>query len=76
MDANIYFEVQKFAGQRPQVFLALSGKPMKASDVGSQIGSCWEKVFSKGSGAGGATAFRKAVVSAVHRDDAGQRERV
>ena len=57
-----------------QVFLALSGKPMKASDVGSQIGSCWEKVFGKGSGAGGATAFRKAVVSAVHRDDAGQRE--
>ena len=57
-----------------EVFLALSGRPMKASDVGSQIGSCWEKVFGKGSGAGGATAFRKAVVSAVHRNDAGQRE--
>ena len=54
-----------------QVFLALSGRPMKASDVGSQIGSCWEKVFGKGLGAGGATAFRKAVVSAVHRNDAG-----
>ena len=42
-----------------QVFLALSGRPMKASDVGSQIGSCWEKVFGNGSGAGGATAFAK-----------------
>ena len=60
-------------GYSPSI-LALNGRPMKAYDVGSQIGSSWEKVFGKRSDAGGATAFRKAVVSAVHRNDAGQRE--
>ena len=34
--------------------------------MGTQIGSCWGKVFGKEASTGGATSFRKAVVSAVH----------
>ena len=34
-----------------------------------QIGSCWRKMFGKGAGAGGAIAFRKAAVYAVHHND-------
>ncbi|XP_028415023.1 uncharacterized protein LOC114538102 [Dendronephthya gigantea] len=58
------------------LFLSTNSRPMRASAVGSQIGSCWGKVFGKDLGAGGATAFRKAAVSAVHRSDAGQREKL
>lgn len=39
---------------------------MDSSQVGAQIGSCWGKVFGKEASTGGATSFRKAVVSAVH----------
>ncbi|CAB4039658.1 Hypothetical predicted protein [Paramuricea clavata] len=39
---------------------------MKSSQVGAQIGSCWGKVFSKDTSLGGATAFCKAAVLAVH----------
>ena len=45
---------------------------MHSSHVGCQIGSCWGKVFGKEAGAGG--AFRKAAVSAVHKNDKGRRE--
>lgn len=51
------------------VFLTWTNKPMHSSHVGCQIGSCWGKVFGKEAGAGGATAFRKAAVSAVHKND-------
>ena len=57
-----------------EVFLTLNSQPMRPSAVGSQIGSCWAKVFGKEAGTGGATAFRKAAVSAVHQSDVGQRE--
>ena len=57
-----------------QVFLTWSNQPMQSSQIGCQIGSCWAKVFGKEAGAGGATAFRKAAVSAVHQSDEGQRE--
>lgn len=57
-----------------KVFLTWSNQPMQSSQIGCQIGSCWGKVFGKEAGAGGATAFRKAAVSAVHQSDEGQRE--
>ncbi len=38
---------------------------MTSSQIGAQIDSCWGKVFGKEASSGGATAFRKAVVSAV-----------
>ena len=56
------------------VFLTWTNKTMNSSHVGCQIGSCWGKVFGKEAGAGGATAFRKAAVSAVHKNDKGRRE--
>ena len=52
-------------GKAP-VFLTWSQCKMQSSQVGAQIGSCWGKVFGKESPFGGATAFRKAAVSAVH----------
>ena len=48
------------------VFLTWKGCEMYSSHVGSQIGSCWGKVFGKEASTGGATSFRKAAVSAVH----------
>ena len=48
-----------------KVFLSWTGASMSSSRVGSQIGSCWGKVFGKQNYAGGATSFRKAVVIAV-----------
>ena len=48
------------------VFLSVTGKKLTSSQVGSQIGSCWGKVFGMETSSGGATAFRKAAVSAVH----------
>ena len=48
------------------VFMTWNNGKMKSSQVGAQIGSCWGKVFSKDTSLGGATAFRKAAVSAVH----------
>ena len=48
------------------LFLTVSGKKLTSSQVGSQIGSCWGKVFGRETSSGGATAFRKAAVSAVH----------
>jgi site-specific recombinase XerD len=53
------------------VFLSVTLKKMTSSHVGSQIGSCWGKVFGKEAVLGGATAFRKAAVSAVneHNED-------
>ena len=39
---------------------------MDSSQVGAQTGSCWGKVFGNKASTGGATSFRKAVVSAVH----------
>ena len=47
---------------------------MTASHIGSQINSAWGKLFGKETATGGATAFRKAAVSAVHRNDKGRRE--
>ena len=60
-------------GKAP-VFLAWSKSKMKSSQVGTQIGSCWGKVFGKESSSGGATAFRKAAVSAVHGTNKDLRE--
>ena len=54
------------------VFLTWTNKPMHSSHVGCQISSCWGKVFGKEAGAG--AAFRKAAVSAVHKNDKGRRE--
>ncbi len=48
------------------VFLSVTAKKLTSSQVGSQIGSCWGKVFGRETSSGGATAFRKAAVSAVH----------
>ena len=48
------------------VFPTLNGRKMLSSQVGTQIGVCWGKVFGKETSSGGATAFRKAAVSAVH----------
>ena len=48
------------------VFLTWRGCEMVSSHVGQQIGSCWGKVFGKAASTGGATSFRKAVVSVVH----------
>ena len=48
------------------LFLTVNGKKLTSSQVGAQIGSCWGKVFGKETSSGGATAFRKAAVSAVH----------
>ena len=48
------------------VFLSWRGTPLDSSQVCAQIGSCWGKVFGKNVLTGGATSFRKAVVSAVH----------
>lgn len=48
------------------VFLSVNQKKLTSSQVGSQIGSCWGKVFGRETSLGGATAFRKAAVSAVH----------
>ena len=47
---------------------------MDASQIGCQMSSSWGKVFGKESATGGATAFRKAAVSAVHHNDKGRRE--
>lgn len=47
------------------VFLTWSLRKMTSSQIGAQIDSCWRKVFGKEASSGGATAFRKAVVSAV-----------
>ena len=47
------------------VFLTWSVRKMTSSQIGPQIDSCWRKVFGKEASSGGATAFRKAVVSAV-----------
>jgi hypothetical protein len=47
------------------VFLTWSQKGMTSSHIGRQIDSCWGKTFGKQAASGGATAFRKAVVSAV-----------
>ena len=47
------------------VFLSWNQKKMHSSHVGVQIDSCWGKEFGKDAASGGATAFRKAVVSAV-----------
>ncbi|CAB3998622.1 Hypothetical predicted protein [Paramuricea clavata] len=38
---------------------------MTSSHIGRQIDSCWGKTFGREAASGGATAFRKAVVSAV-----------
>ena len=48
------------------VFLSVTKKKLTSSQVGAQIGSCWGKVFGRETSSGGATAFRKAAVSAVH----------
>lgn len=48
------------------IFMTWNNGKMKSSQVGAQIGSCWGKVFGKDTSLGGATAFRKAAVSAVH----------
>ena len=56
------------------VFLTWSNRRMDSSHIGSQINSSWGKVFGKEGAVGGATAFRKAAVSAVHRDDQERRE--
>ena len=47
------------------VFLTWSLRKMTSSQIGAQIDSCWRKVFGKDATSGGATAFRKAVVSAA-----------
>ena len=57
-----------------QVFLTWKGRPMHSSAIGCQIGSCWGKVFGKDAAAGGATAFCKAAVSAVHQDVKSKRD--
>ena len=76
--------IQKFRKQLGEVyttntapvFLTTSQRKMHSSHIGAQIDSCWGKVFGKAASSGGATAFRKAVVSAVQefqeeiRDDA------
>jgi hypothetical protein len=51
------------------LFLSWNRSKMKSSQVGTQIGSCWGKVFGKKTSSGGATAFRKAAVSAVHESN-------
>lgn len=51
------------------VFLSVNQRKMMSSQVGAQIGSCWGKVFGKETSLGGATAFRKAAVSAVHESN-------
>ena len=56
------------------VFLTWSNRRMDSSHIGSQINSSWGKVFGKEGAVGGATAFRKAAISAVHRDDKERRE--
>lgn len=56
------------------VFLTWSNRRMDSSHIGNQINSSWGKVFGKEGAVGGATAFRKAAVSVVHRDDKGGRE--
>ena len=53
------------AGDAP-VFITWNQGKMTSSQVGAQIGSCWSKVFRKDLSSGGATAFRKVAVSAVH----------
>ena len=50
-------------------FLSFTGTSLDSSQVGAQIGSCWGKVFGKQASMGGATAFRKAAVSAVHESN-------
>ena len=42
--------------------------------IGCQINSIWGKVFGKEASCGGATAFRKAAVSAVHHSDKSRRD--
>ena len=56
------------------VFLTWTGCEMVSSQVGQQIGSCWGKVYGKAASTGGATSFRKAVVSAVHEKSQDLRE--
>jgi site-specific recombinase XerD len=56
------------------VFLTWSNRPMDSSQIGCQIDSAWGKVFGKYAATGGATAFRKAAVSAVNRSDKSRRE--
>lgn len=66
--------IEKFRNNLPDVstvgdvpvFITWNQGKMSSSQVGAQIGSCWGKVFGKRASIGGATAFRKAAVSAVH----------
>lgn len=61
-------------GDAEPVFLSWGNRAMDSSQVGSQMNSCWGKVFGKEVSTGGATAFRKAAVSAVHQNDKGRRQ--
>ena len=56
------------------VFLTWTQKKMHSSHVGAQINSIWGKVFGKDCSSGGATAFRKAAVSAVQEQSEELRE--
>ena len=60
-------------GNNAPVFLSWNLRPMISSHIGKQMGSCWGKVFGKASSGGGATAFRKAAVSAVQEHDEQER---
>ncbi|CAB4029523.1 Hypothetical predicted protein [Paramuricea clavata] len=60
-------EVDK--GDNAPVFLSWNLHPVNSSHIGKQMGSCWGKVFGKEASGGGATAFRKAAVSAVQEHD-------
>ena len=55
------------------VFLTWRAGVMNSSLIGAQMKSCWKKVFGKECSVEGATAFRKAVVSAVHEQNEGLR---
>ena len=61
-------------GPKSYVFFTWTQKKMHSSHVGAQINSIWEKVFGKDCSSGGATAFRKAAVSAVQEHSEGLRE--
>ena len=69
--------IEKFRNQLPgvrtdgdaPVFITWKQGKMTSSQVGAQMGSCWGKVFGKETSTGGATAFRKAAVSAVHQSN-------
>ena len=61
-------------GPKSYIFLTWTQKKMHSSHVGAQINSIWGKVFGKDCSSGGATAFRKAAVSAVQEHSKGLRE--